>query len=145
MTKVEALLQELRNKGKRSTVLSRAVLKILALTKVPISSEEVRRQLLRKKYRVNKTTVYRQLHSLHQLNLIDEIQFNDRSKRFELASTESDHHHHLICLECEKVEDINFAADVERQARRITKTKHFKVLRHSLEFFGVCAECQKKR
>ena len=55
---------------------------------------------------VNKTTICRELDFLMGKGLIKEIEFGEGKKRYEIDSG-SDHHHHLICLNCKKVEDVD--------------------------------------
>jgi Fe2+ or Zn2+ uptake regulation protein len=91
--------------------------------------------------RVNKTTVYRQLDFLVESEIIQELDFGEGKKRYELAKS---HHHHLLCTSCDKIECIAFAEDLHSQEAEILKTTHFKVTGHMLEFFGICKKCQNK-
>ncbi len=87
---------------------------------------------LLKKIKVNKTTIYRELDFLVDLGLVNEVDFGDRTKRYELKDLK--HHHHLICLNCKKVADVNIKES-------FNVPKNFKVVRHNLEFFGYCQNC----
>lgn len=102
------------------------------------------KELKRKKIAANKTTVYRQLESLLKAGAVTEVRIGDRAKQYELVDS-TGHHHHLVCLRCKKVEDIDFPEELERQEKNIWKNKKFKVLQHNLEFFGLCRNCQKKK
>lgn len=86
---------------------------------------------------VNKTTIYRQLHSLVTEGIIREVDFSDRKKRYEMAN--SVHHHHLVCEDCGRVDDIEID---ETPITQQIKNSSYKINRHSLEFFGQCANCQ---
>jgi Fur family ferric uptake transcriptional regulator len=120
------------------------ILEVLSRQSTPLSAFELQEALQRKKIVVNKTTVYRQIALLQKHALVHEIRLHDRTKRYELV-TAATHHHHLVCTSCNRIEDINFKEDIERQEKLIAQQKKFKVLSHSLEFFGVCATCQKKQ
>lgn len=135
------ILQNLKSNGERITAVRRALVDILTSYRHPISVQDVLTKLKNKKLSANKTTVYRQLTVLEQYNIVREIRFSDRMVRYELASAD-DHHHHLVCLRCSRVEDVAFNEDVERQEKKILKKYKFKVTRHSLEFFGLCGRCQ---
>ena len=74
-------------------------------------------------------------------NIIKEIEFGEGQKRYELEDFK--HHHHLICLKCRKVDDIELKTDLEKEEKRFLKENGFKVVNHSLEFFGYCQNCQK--
>jgi Fe2+ or Zn2+ uptake regulation protein len=88
----------------------------------------------------NKTTIYRELAFLLSQNIIKEIEFGEGQKRYELEDFK--HHHHLICLKCRKVEDIELETDLDKEEARFLKENGFKVVNHSLEFFGYCKNCR---
>lgn len=114
---------------------------MLAKQLKPVSALEIQKKLLQKKITANKTTVYRELSFLKKQNIILELQFGDRTKRYELIST---HHHHIICTNCDKVEDVELKKDLATAEKMIAKNKKFAMIRHSLEFYGVCRACVKK-
>jgi Fe2+ or Zn2+ uptake regulation protein len=144
MSTVEHLITNLKNTGERITAVRTAVLAILTKEEHPLSVQDLLNKLAKRHLRANKTTVYRQLETLTAKQIVREIRFADRTVRYELAR-DNDHHHHLVCLNCGKTEDISFKEDIERQEKSIMKQKKFKVLEHSLEFFGLCHACQKKK
>lgn len=86
------------------------------------------------KVKVNKTTIYREFDFLIEKGLVEEVDFGDRKKRYELKGS-SDHHHHLVCLDCKDVSNVTIEENFQIP-------KDFKVVKHSLEFFGLCANCQ---
>jgi Fur family ferric uptake transcriptional regulator len=145
MSEAKQLITDLKNQGERITIVRREIITILTENNKPLSANEIIKLLAERRLSVNKTTVYRQLDLLQEYNMIHEIRLNDRTRRFEISQKQEDHHHHLVCLKCKKIEDINFEEDLTRQERIIQKKKGFKVLQHSLEFFGLCKNCQKKR
>jgi Fe2+ or Zn2+ uptake regulation protein len=55
------------------------------------------------------------------------------------------HHHHLVCLECGQVEDIEIDAEVETQLEAIVEgigqEVSFTPRDHALEIEGLCAQC----
>lgn len=143
MTTSQSLLADLRDKGERITGVRKAIVEILSTGHNPLSVPELLASLKKKKLIVNKTTVYRQLELLLFHKVVREVRFQDRRVRYELSLGE-DHHHHLVCIKCHKTDDISFDEDLERQEKTILAKKKFKVLNHSLEFYGLCANCQKK-
>ncbi len=108
------------------------VLTVLEKQKYPVDVS-----YLVKKLDVNKTTVYRQLEKYIAEGKIIEVELGDGKKRYELKSL--DHHHHLICNNCGKLEDIEF--DESQIMKQVGSKTKFKIEKHSLEFFGICAEC----
>ena len=107
----------------------------------PLSALELQEILKKKKVVVNKTTIYREINLLKKEGLILEIQLNEKNKRYELSSKK--HHHHIVCTSCNKIEDVVLDKDLETQEKKIEKNKKFKIINHSLEFFGICEKCQK--
>lgn len=138
-----ALLHYLKIRGERITAVRRALIGIFLSAKGPFSAPEIVRLFKAKRLAVNKTTVYRQLKTLHKHNLLHEVRLEGRTVRYELAEP-NDHHHHLVCLRCHKIEEVSFPGDVAREERAIWKQARFKVRRHALEFFGWCQKCQRK-
>lgn len=81
-------------------------------------------------------TVYRNLSMLANEGEILRISTGEGTERFD-ATTDS--HCHLVCAECGGVSDIELPADeLDRAAENISGAK---VERHSLIFYGVCANC----
>lgn len=114
----------------------KAICRALDRSHAPISAEEILDGLKG----VHKTTVYRELGFLESEGLIKKIEFGDGIRRYERS--EMEHHHHLICVGCKKVSDIHLEKDLEVQERSIARKTGFKILNHSLEFFGLCAKCK---
>lgn len=109
------------------------IVKILNRTRKPVEVS-----LLVSKIGVNKTTVYRQIEKLLSQGVIIEVELGDGKKRYELKSLE--HHHHLLCKICGKLEDIEL--DEKQLLNEVAKKTKFKVESHNLEFFGRCIDCK---
>ncbi len=140
-TTPEAVIETLRDKGHRITQTRRAVLGIFFSSHIPLTVQEILKGLERKKLTVNKTTVYRELEFLLSEKLIEEIQFgSEQMKRYELAL--GSHHHHIQCIECGAVADVDMPQELIAASKHIKKQTGFRVLDHSLEFVGVCKNCQ---
>lgn len=130
--------QRLEN-GRRMTKARAAISALLSGARSPLSVAELLESLAKQRIRADKTTVYREIAFLEAQHVVRQIQFKDRVKRYELAHG---HHHHLVCVECGAVTDVALGGDVDALEKRITKKTGFAIQDHSLEFFGVCKECQ---
>jgi len=108
-------------------------------SKTPVDAEQVIAYLRSKKLETNKVTVYRILDFLFKNQVIDKVEFGEGKYRYELKKN---HHHHLVCTNCGKIQDVEVNM-VEKLESEIQKNKQFKVQSHSLEFFGLCKNCQK--
>lgn len=137
------IVNKLRAGGERITPIRTAMIDILSKSKQPVTPQELLLALSKKGFKANKTTIYRQLEVLQRYGLVNKVNFADRTKRYEIVS-ENGHHHHLVCLQCQRIEDVSFPTDLVEQEKAILKNHTFKVLQHSLEFFGICKTCQAK-
>jgi Fe2+ or Zn2+ uptake regulation protein len=106
-----------------------------------ISVPELIKQLKKESLVVNKSTIYREVAFLLKQSLIRQVDFRERGIKYEFVSNK--HHHHLICVVCKSVQDFELEQDLDIQEEKIEKSKSFQVLNHSLEFFGLCSQCQK--
>jgi len=141
MKALEEILAELSKGGFRITRARRSIIEVLINSSLPLSAEEIIDALLRKKILANKTTVYRELTFLKDRAIVQEIQFlHERVKRYEVVF--GSHHHHLICMECKRVEDVELEGELEKYEREIMRSRGFKVLNHTLEFMGLCEDCR---
>lgn len=140
MQTLEHILVQLKTNGYRLTNIRKAILGLLVKSHEPLSSLGLQSLLLQKEMSVNKTTVYRELAFLKKQNIVRELQFRDSVKRYEIMP--ENHHHHIVCVNCEKVEDVELKKDLDKAERMISKNMNFKIINHSLEFFGLCAKCQ---
>ncbi len=111
----------------------------LSNSKIPVDVEQIIKYLRSKQLDTNKVTVYRNLDFLFKNKIIERVEFGEGKYRYELKKN---HHHHLICTNCGKIQDVETNA-VEKLEKQIQEDKRFKVQSHSLEFFGLCANCQK--
>ncbi len=141
MTPLIDIVLELKRKKHRITKARKALLQIFIEQERPLSVDEIRTALTSAGISINKTTVYRELEFLCNNSLVEELQFNERKKRYELNNY---HHHHLVCEKCFKVEEID-ARELEKTLTEVEKnmahTKRFGVVRHALEFTGLCIPC----
>ena len=131
-------LEQLKNQGFRLTKVRLTIIKILTDLNRPQTSRQILEALRRQKLNVNKTTVYRELDFLLKQNLVEELNFQTQAKLYEISGP---HHHHLICLNCDRIEEVVLKNDLAKEEKRLAKNNNFKILKHSLEFFGSCKNC----
>lgn len=105
----------------------------------PQDVQALLRFLSKQQKHVHKTTVYRDLEAFMNVNLVIPVQFGDSIVRYELAN--QPHHHHLVCKECGKVEDVHLAHSFRKLEKRLTQKYHFADVCHALEFYGQCYFC----
>ena len=132
-------LDQLTTAGHRITAVRRLIIDLLNQSKKPATALELQNIVTKKLRPVNKTTIYRELELLLANKIIIEINFGDNKKRYEIAGLP--HHHHLVCSNCDRVEDVFVTQDLNKLEQKISKEKSFTIHSHSLEFFGLCQDC----
>lgn len=118
----------------RTTPIRRKILGLFSRFNRPVAAGE-----LLARVRANKTTIYRQLETLTATGELVVVDLGDGIRRWELAST--GHHHHLVCLKCKSVSEVDLEDDFSGEEKQIALRQQFVVLKHSLEFFGLCRHC----
>ena len=83
-------------------------------------------------------TVYRVLTQFEQAGLLQRHHFESGKSIFEL--NEGNHHDHLVCLQCGRVEEF-YDAQIEQRQNRVAQERGFVVKDHALYLY---ADCLKK-
>ena len=108
-----------------------------------LSAEELYFILKEKTPDIGIATVYRALQLFEELNLVYKLNFDDNRYRYELTRDEEHQHHHLICTQCNKVEEVSY--DLTSNIEESIKNNYgFEVTNYVLKFFGICSQCQEK-
>jgi len=102
-----------------------------------MTAEEVYRLLSDEGQDIGLATVYRVLTQFEQAGLLIRHHFDSDKAVFEL--NHGDHHDHLVCLQCGKVEEF-YDGEIEKRQTRIAKERGFVIRDHSLQ---LCADCIK--
>ena len=139
--KNEALLSSLRDLGLRITPLKEGILAALEKAEGPLSIPDLQAKL--KKLAPNKTSLYRELETLTEANVVEETQLFQDLRSYELKR-EGGHHHHFVCENCKEVFDFQ-NEELEQTIIKIAKNLKRKGLaprEHHLNLYGLCAACQ---
>lgn len=102
------------------------------------SSQELHEYLRTQGESVGLTTVYRTLRAMADAGEVDVIVREDGESVYRQCS--GSHHHHLVCRSCGAAVEIEGPA-VERWADTVAAQHGFTQVSHTLELFGVCAQC----
>jgi len=88
--------------------------------------------------KIGNITVYRVLRTLLEKGILEEIEFPDGMRKFEVKKG---HHDHIICEKCGNI--IEFHCDeIEKKQNIIAKRHHVKIKSHSLVLIAtVCENC----
>lgn len=137
-------LAELRKHHLRPTKIRVALLEYLHAANSPLSVPEITERFIQAEHQVNKTTIYRDLEHLVRIGLLDRVHISDEKQYYELS--ERDHHHHLICKECERVYDVELSeSGLLKKVESLAHQLRFSLEEHAIEFYGVCRRCERSR
>ncbi|MET1002225.1 MAG: Fur family transcriptional regulator [Acidimicrobiia bacterium] len=137
----ETVRARLAEHQQRMTAGREQVVDVLAATDRPLTIPEI----LAARRGLAQSSVYRTLVVLEQAGVVHRVVTHDEFARYELAEDLTGHHHHLVCSNCGRVEDLpasdsierSVAAAVAQAARRVGfRTEH-----HRLDLVGTCADC----
>lgn len=123
----------------RSTRQKRALAAVLDASDGFRSAQELFGELQARGENVGLTTVYNQLRSLAEGGEVDVLRADDGEALYRRCVTDQ-HHHHLICRECGRTEEVE-GAEVEQWADGVADLHGFVDVRHTLEIFGTCRAC----
>jgi Fur family transcriptional regulator, ferric uptake regulator len=109
-----------------------------------LSAEDVYRLLLQDEVDIGLATVYRVLTQFEQAGLLARQHFETGKSVFEL--NEGEHHDHLVCIQCGRVEEF-FDAAIEERQKKIAHARGFDLHDHALALYGSCIkkDCEHKR
>jgi Fur family transcriptional regulator, ferric uptake regulator len=93
----------------------------------------------------SQSSLYRNLAILEQCGAVHRLVSSDDVSRYELAEELSEHHHHLVCSVCGRLEDVVLPPQIERALARAAEEarqqRDFDVDSHRLELVGTCPQC----
>jgi Fur family ferric uptake transcriptional regulator len=132
--------QELKNAGLKITLPRIKILEILENSMVHhLSAEDVYKHLLQNDEEIGLATVYRVLTQFEDAGLVIRHHFEGGHSVFELSS--EDHHDHLVCVKCGRVEEFH-DEEIERRQRNIAAERGFELTDHNLNLYGLCPACK---
>jgi Fur family ferric uptake transcriptional regulator len=134
-------LEHIEKKGLRKTSQRELILNIFLETEEHLTSEDLYFLIHKKDPSIGHTTVYRTLKLLTEAGLAREVRFGDGKTYYE-HHHDHEHHDHLICTGCGRVEEF-LSTEIEDLQDQIAEGLGFKPTHHSLRMWGVCSDCQK--
>jgi Fur family transcriptional regulator, ferric uptake regulator len=100
-----------------------------------MTAEDVFRVLLQDHSDIGLATVYRVLTQFEQAGLLTRGHFESDKAVFEL--NQGQHHDHLVCLDCGRVEEF-LDTQIEQRQHSVAKAKGFDVVDHALSLYARC-------
>ena len=131
-------IDDLKNTGLKATLPRLKVLEIFQKGNPRhLTAEDVYRILLEERSDVGLATVYRVLLQFEQAGILSRNHFESGKAVYEL--NEGQHHDHLVCLDCGKVEEF-FDAEIEKRQHAVAKSQGFAIADHSLSIYANCTK-----
>ncbi len=130
----------LNKRNLKNTRQRRAILKLMFTEDIPLSAKEIYYKIKDNNPHLKLSTIYRNLNVFEKNNIVRKLNINNGKKSyFELIKDE--HHHHLICIRCGQIQDIECPFD--GYLDKLEKKKNYEVTDHRLTVYGICHECKK--
>ena len=131
-------IEELKNTGLKATLPRLKILEIFQAGKQRhMTAEDVFRVLLEERSDVGLATVYRVLMQFEQAGLLNRSNFESGKAVYEI--NEGQHHDHLVCLDCGRVEEF-YDAEIEQRQHAVAAGKGFAIADHSLSIYAHCTQ-----
>ena len=134
------LSSALKKEGIRHTIQRQAVWDEIKSNDEHRDAEQIYSALRKNNLNVSRATVYRTIDVLYKNNLIRKIELGDSPSKYE-NKVNTDHHDHIICVQCGRIDE--FVDDkIESQQDKIIDKLGFKMIRHIHQLFVLCKDCQ---
>lgn len=129
---------DLKNIGLKATLPRLKILELFqSSAQRHMTAEDVYRQLMQQNMDIGLATVYRVLMQFEQADILKRSHFESERAVYEL--NEGEHHDHLVCLDCGRVEEFH-DPDIEALQVKIAKKKGFEIADHALSLYARCSK-----
>ena len=136
MLTAEDIIQAMSSQGLRITDQRKTLARLFADTNVYLTPKDVYDFMCKKYSGLSFDTVYRNLRVMEEMGVLEQVVFEEGLK-FRASCDKEDHHHHMICLGCERTYSIHFCPMVMADT-----PVEFQVVKHKFEVFGYCKDCR---
>ena len=131
-------IDELKSTGLKATLPRLRILEVFQNAKQRhMTAEDVYRVLLESESDIGLATVYRVLMQFEQAGLLSRSNFESGKAVFELD--EGQHHDHLVCLDCGRVEEF-FDPEIEKRQQAVAQSRGFVLQEHALSLYATCSK-----
>lgn len=129
---------DLKNIGLKATLPRLKILELFqSSAQRHMTAEDVYRQLMQQQIDIGLATVYRVLMQFEQASILKRSHFESERAVYEL--NEGEHHDHLVCLDCGRVEEFH-DSEIEALQVKIAKKKGFEIADHALSLYAHCSK-----
>ncbi|MEN9852424.1 MAG: Fe2+/Zn2+ uptake regulation protein [Candidatus Parcubacteria bacterium] len=131
----------LRDNKLKVTPKRTLILGTLVSSKLPLSVADILVRLPQNAD-IDTVTVYRNLEAFVSADIVKEYAIKKGMTHYEYKSGHS--HHHLVCTNCNRIEDFTICAAQDISKKVLNQSKCFtSITSHNFELFGLCKICSK--
>ncbi|GAA0742368.1 ferric iron uptake transcriptional regulator [Ideonella azotifigens] len=131
-------VDELKSSGLKATLPRIRILEVFQKTQQRhMTAEDVFKALMNEGADIGLATVYRVLMQFEQAGILARSHFESGKSVFEL--NEGNHHDHLVCLSCGRVEEF-FDPEIESRQRAVAQSRGFALQDHALALYATCVK-----
>jgi len=131
-------IDELKNNGLKATLPRLKILEVFQSgAQRHMTAEDVFRQLLLEHKDIGLATVYRVLTQFEQAGILSRNHFESGKAVYEL--NEGQHHDHMVCLDCGRVEEF-YDPEIESRQQAVAEAKGFVIADHALSLYAHCTQ-----
>lgn len=131
-------IDELKNNGLKATLPRLKILEVFQSGAMRhMTAEDVFRHLLNEHAEIGLATVYRVLTQFEQAGILSRNHFESGKAVYEL--NEGQHHDHVVCLDCGRVEEF-YDAEIESRQQAVALAKGFVIADHALSLYAHCSQ-----
>jgi Fur family transcriptional regulator, ferric uptake regulator len=134
---IDLLKQKLAKEGYHCTKAREATFRLL----IAPEPQSMRELLAKAVGTIDRVSVYRNVELFEKLGIVHRIYIGWKYK-LELSDEFTDHHHHLSCLKCGKVIDIEDEKHIDDFIGELARKFNFEPRRHQFEVDGYCNNCK---
>ena len=124
MYNTNSLKAELNAKGWRLTPQRKVILQ--AFQNLPkgkhLSAEELCELLEKRGEGISLSTIYRTLKLMTRMGILRELELAEIHKHYEINRTAPNHHHHIVCTQCNRTIEFDDATVLKQAIKQVEKS-----------------------
>ncbi|MBV6626662.1 MAG: transcriptional repressor [Rivularia sp. (in: Bacteria)] len=145
MYSANSLKAELNAKGWRLTPQREVILQIFQ--NLPrgkhLSADDLSKLLEKRGEEISLSTIYRTLKLMTRMGLLRELELAEIHKHYELNTTSPNHHHHIVCAQCNMTIEFDNSTILKQAIKQVEKS-HLELIDCQLTIYAVCPEAIRK-
>ncbi|MEM9927336.1 MAG: transcriptional repressor [Cyanobacteria bacterium P01_D01_bin.50] len=141
MYTTDSLKAELNAKGWRLTPQRKVILEVFQnLPKGKhLSADELYELLEKRGEGISLSTIYRTLKLMTRMGILRELELTEIHKHYELNTTAPNHHHHIVCAQCNRTIEFDNTTVLKQAIKQVEKSG-LELIDCQLTIYAVCPE-----